>query len=346
MFVAPPDLLRLLAVPCLAWAGYHDVRTRRVPDWIWLPLAAGGVVAIVVDWLSVVAASVRSALLLRCVVSLGLVAALGYLLWRLDAMGGADAKAIGTLALVFPVCPTVYFRWGVLPLERASHGVFSLTILTNTVLIGMVIPVAIAVYNGANGRITPAMFIGRPYPITAVPDVYGQLLRNDSGPTLTGGLDLDALRMYLRWRGTSLATLRASPDAHRDPASIPTVPNDPGDGSLAEHNEPFSGILPDGTDPPRTDRVGTDANPSIRGGEHEFDDQWGAAAFLADIEGDAYGTTPGQLRAGLELLSSNETESVWISPGVPFLVVVLLGLVTALTHGDVLVTATRALGLA
>lgn len=301
VFVAPPDLLRLLVVPCLAWAGYHDVRTRRIPNWIWLPIAVGGGVAIVVDWVSVVAAPVRSALLFQCAVSLGLVAPLGYLLWRMGAMGGADAKAIGTLALVFPVCPTVYFRWGILPLERASHGVFSLTILTNTVLIGTVIPVALAVYNGVNGRISPSMFVGRPYPITAVPDVYGQLLGNESSPSLIGGLDLDALRMYLRWRGTSLATLRASPDAHRDPASCP--------GASA-------------------------------------DDPWGVAAFLSAIDGDAYGTTPDQLRSGLVRLCSEESESVWITPGIPFLAVVFFGLVIALIHGDMLVTAARAFGVA
>lgn len=302
MFVTLPDLLRLLVVPCLAWTGYHDVRTRRIPNWIWLPLTAVGVFALLIDGSSVVTAPapVRSAFLLRCAVSLGLVAPTGYAFWRLGAVGGADAKAIGTLALVFPVCPTVYFQWGALPIERAAHGVFSLTILTNTVLVGLVIPIALAVYNGANGRLRPAMFVGRPYPIPDVPDVYGQLLENEAGPSFTDGLDLDALRLYLQWRETPLATLRSSPNTYRDPANCRNVP---------------------------------------------AEDPWGAAAFLGEIDGTAYGTTPDQLRGGLERLCSDETESVWVTPGIPFLAVVFLGTVIALTHGDVLTTITRALGV-
>lgn len=302
MFVAISDLLRLFAVPCVAWAGYHDVRTRRVPNWIWLLLAVAGGVALLVDVGAVVAAPdpVRSVFLLRCAVSLGLVAPVGYLLWRMNTMGGADAKAIGTLALVFPVYPTVYFRWGVLPFERASHEVFSLTILTNTVLVGTTIPIALAVYNAANGRVTPAMFVGRPYPSTAVSDVYGRLLGDESGPSLSGGLDLDALRLYLRWRGTSLATVRATPDTYRDPANCSSA---------------------------------------------SADDPWCAAAFLSEIDGNAYGTTPDRLRSGLEQLCSSESESVWITPGIPFIAVVFVGVVSALTHGDLFVTAMGVFGL-
>ncbi|UPM43431.1 A24 family peptidase [Halocatena salina] len=299
MFVTLPDLLRLLVVPCIAWTGYHDIQTRRIPNWIWLPLTVGGVVALLIDT-SVVAGPVRTAFVLRCAVSLGVVAPIGWLCSRLGIVGGADAKAIGTLALVFPVYPTIYFRWGVLPIERASHGVFALTILTNTVLVGLVIPIVLAVYNGINGRIRPTMFVGRPYRIADVSSIYGQLLEDETGRILTGGLDLDALRMYLRWRETSLAALRAAPDTYRDPVNCSSA---------------------------------------------SAGDQWGATAFLSEIEGTAYGTTPDQLRRGLEWLCTPTVESVWITPGIPFLAVVCLGLMIALTHGDVLSTVLGAFGL-
>lgn len=35
-----PDLLRLVAVPVFGWAAYRDVKTRRVPNRTWTPLAA------------------------------------------------------------------------------------------------------------------------------------------------------------------------------------------------------------------------------------------------------------------------------------------------------------------
>ncbi|RRJ30474.1 A24 family peptidase [Halocatena pleomorpha] len=297
MFLTLPDLFQLLVVPCIAWMGYHDVRTRRIPNWIWPPLAVVGLIVIFLNAV-VVAPSVRVAFVLRCVVSLSAVAPIGWFCWRLNIAGGADAKAIGTLALVFPVYPTIYFRWGVLPIERASHGVFALTILTNTVLVGLVIPVALAVCNGVNGRIRPAMFVGRPYQITSVSSRYGQLLEDDTGRSLTGGLDLDALRLYLQWRDTSLAALRSAADTDRDPANCPSA-------SASDH--------------------------------------WGAAAFLSEIEGTAYGTTPEQLRDGLDRLCAEEAESVWVTPGLPFLAFVCFGLVIALIYGDVLSTIMRAL---
>lgn len=296
MFVTLPDLLRLLAVPLFAWAGYHDVRTRRVPNWLWPPLVLVGLIALVVEWSSVSPRSGRSVLLLRCAVSLGLIGPVGHVLWRLNTIGGADAKAIWTLAVVFPAYPTVYSGWGVFPLERTVLGVFSLTILSNAVLIGLVIPLALAGYNAVNGRITPAMFVGRPRPTAAVTAVHGRLLFGSLG--FTGGLDLDALRIYLRWRDTSLEALCSSPDTHRDPAALPTT---------------------------------------------SAEDPWGGAAFLSAIEGDAYGTTPQQLRRGLERLCRRD--SVWISPGIPFLAVVFLGLLSALAYGDLLFTVIELIGM-
>lgn len=325
VFASIPDLLRFVAVPILAWAAYRDVRTRRVPNWVWLPLIVVGVVTLVLDGRSVLAGPVQHTQLfvLRVAVSFGLVAPLGYAVWRLGGFGGADAKAIMTLALLFPTYPVVYLSRAVFPLEQSTLGVFSLTILTNTVLIALVIPIGLAVWNAVNGRMRPVMFVGRPISVETVTSVYGRLLHRDGTVAITsGGLDIDALRMYLRWRGTTLDAMRSSPAVHRDPASIPPT-NDPGDGSLTDH-----GALSDGgpgaSQNPRPDRAG------------DFDDPWGASGFLSDIDGDAYGTSPEQLRAGLELLCSSETESVWITPGIPFLVVVFLGLLTALTYGEIL----------
>jgi preflagellin peptidase FlaK len=76
------------------------------------------------------------------------------------------------------------------------------------------------------------------------------------------------------------------------------------------------------------------------GGRGHSDD-WGAEAFLEDV-GSAYGTSPEELREGLELLTTRDR--VWVSPGIPFLVPILLGLVVALTYGDLLIGAFAALG--
>ncbi|MDX1746488.1 MAG: A24 family peptidase C-terminal domain-containing protein, partial [Halobacteriales archaeon] len=72
-------------------------------------------------------------------------------------------------------------------------------------------------------------------------------------------------------------------------------------------------------------------------------DPWGAEAFLEGIDHGAYGTRPGQLRDGLTLLS--EADQVWVSPGLPFLVPLVAGLVIALVYGDILFVVLRLVGL-
>lgn len=334
MFASVPDLLRLAAVALFAWAAYRDIRTRRVPNWVWLPLMAVGIVALAMDaWRVLAFPSYRILFFVRVVVSLGLVAPLGYVFWRLGGCGGADAKAIMTIALLFPTYPVLYLPQVTLPLERTMLGVFSLTVLTNTVLVGMFVPIGLACWNAVSGRYTSAMFVGRPVSVNEIPNVYGRLLGRDGNERITSrGLDIDALRMYLRWRGSTLASVCSAPTAHRDPSSIPKSPNEPGDGSLAHSSDPSTGAL---SSPPR----------SVSASPREFEDPWGAAMFLGDIDGDAYGTTPDQLREGLELLCSSESGSVWITPGIPFLVPVFLGLVIAFTYGDVLFTVLKMIGI-
>ena len=308
-----PDLLRLLVVPVLGWAAIHDVRTRRVSNRIWPPLAGLAIVLLAWDTLAVLADPSPFALrlfALRVAVSLGLVIPLAYLFWRMGGFGGADAKAFMVVAVLFPTFPTYEIAGTILPLQQTTLGVFSMTILTNTVLVGACYPLALLVRNALAGRFSKAMVVGITVPWEDLETTHGRLLETPSGLT-RGGLDLDALRMYLEWRGLTLADLRDGADDLRDPASLPEEPKSPGDGAVV-----------------------TD------GGE---DDPWGAEAFLDSIEGSAYGTTPEKLRKGLDLLVARDV--VWVSPGIPFIVPLFVGLVVALIYGDLLFAAMGAIGL-
>jgi len=330
----PADLLRLVAVPVFGWAAYRDVRTRRVPNRVWLPLVLLGVALLLWDVQTVATGAApggdaaRELFFLRVALSLGMVAPLGYLFYWFGGFGGADAKALIVLAVFFPTFPTYYLPTAALPLTQTTVGVFSLTILTNTVVVGAAYPLAVAVKNAATGHVGRAMFLGKPVPAGEVDEEYGSLLQTSEGFTRRG-LDLDALRMYLRWRGCSLAEVRADPDAHRDPASLPADPNPPGDGAVTD-------------DPGAEGGSGDTSDGAVAGGiDVADDDPWGAAAFLDDIEGDAYGTTPETLRDGLEVLATAEV--VWVSPGLPFVVPIFVGLLVSLLYGDLFVSLVAAL---
>ena len=303
-----PDLLRLVVVPVLGWAAYRDLRTRRVPNDVWGPLALLGVVLLAWDGMTMYGDPFFRIWLLRVVLSVGIVVPLAYGFWHVGGFGGADAKAFMVLAILLPTFPTFQIGTTLFPLVQTDVGVFSLTVLTNTVLLAVAYPFGLGGRNLIRGEVSWLMFIGKRVPVDQVPSLHGSLLETPDGPT-RNGLDLDALRMYLRWRGVTLADLRANP-ALRDPATLPDEPNDPTDGA----------IVSDGSGDP-----------------------WGAAAFLEDIDSTAYGTTPTKLRDGLDLLVSED--DVWITPGIPFIVPTFVGLLVALTVGDVLFVALSGLGL-
>ena len=330
-----PDLLRLLAVPLFVWAARRDVETRRVPNRTWLAPLALAVALLAWDAHSALTADglVRRLFLLRAGLSLGVVAPMGYLFWRIGAFGGADAKAVIVLALLFPTYPTYTLAGVTLPYATPALGVFSLSILSNAVVVGLAYPLALAVRNAAVGRCIPAMAVGRPIDWRSIPDAHGRLLETPSGFTRRG-LDLDALRMYLRWRGATLDELRAAPARHRDPASLPSTPGRPGDGAVRPRS--------DGGERSAGSRgaSGSAGNDTASGAND--DDPWGAEAFLDDV-GSAYGATPSDLRAALDLLAARER--VWVSPGIPFLVPLTAGLLVGLVYGDLLFAVLRAAGL-
>jgi len=64
-------------------------------------------------------------------------------------------------------------------------------------------------------------------------------------------------------------------------------------------------------------------------------DRWGAEAFLEDTDTSVYQTNAEDLRHALDLIV--EKEGVWFVPGIPFLVPVFVGLLLALTVGDMLI---------
>jgi len=87
-----PRLILLLVM--LGIASYHDVRTRSVPDYVWIFGGGAGALLYLFDW-----SDVDGFVLLS--ISTGAIASAT--IWRLFPMGDADALAILAISVVYPV---------------------------------------------------------------------------------------------------------------------------------------------------------------------------------------------------------------------------------------------------
>lgn len=329
-----PDLVRLIIVPVLGWAAWRDYRTRRIPSGLWWPLIGLGILVLAWEgWTTLTAQDGSGQLfLLRIVISVGLLGLLAWTIYRLQLMGTADAKAIVMLAVVFPTYPAYELGQFLLPIVRPPLGVFSLTVLTNTALLGLLYPVTLAARNLLDGETAALMFIARRIHWSAVPRTHGRLAERPEGHTLYG-LDLDTVRMYLRWRKTTFEALRERRSELRDPETVPETPGAPTDGrpDLTRGLESEAAVESLAS----RNSVGTDS-------QQEYADPWAAEEFISCVDS-AYGASPRQLREGLELLSG--AEKVWVSPGLPYLVLVFLGLVVGFGYGDLLFAGMQWVGL-
>lgn len=309
------------ALLTFAVAAWFDLRSRRIANIVWVPLALLAVVLLVVRIINVVEspAGQQQTEVIQLVLSIGVAIPVSYLFYQLRAFGGADAKALIVLALLFPIYPVMTVFGQTLPLIQPPLGVFALTILTNTMLLAALYPVVLGLRNFVAGHRNRWAFLGVRVPVEDLSRTHGKLLETTDGMTLVDGIDLDALRMYLRWRGITLSELRQQPDENRlPPRPENTFP--PGDGRV---------VLSDGGEIEEPDE-----NNDIA-----LIDEWGADLFT--LQTDAYGTTPEQLRDTLDLVQ--EADSVWVSPGIPLIVPMVFGILVSLTLGDVLLYVLLAL---
>jgi len=140
------DILKILfCTPFLLYSCYSDIKTRRVSNKLWLAMLALGSVFVVYDiW------NYGFPYLVWIIISTGLTFVFVYILFQLGVFGGADAKSLIVLSIIFPVYPDfIIFNSGFpihdpLPLFR---DFFAFGIFENAVLLTIVVPLGLAFYN-------------------------------------------------------------------------------------------------------------------------------------------------------------------------------------------------------
>ena len=145
----------LIGAGFLTYASLLDLRTRRVPNNVWLALGSLSLLLFIFDW-----ASEGRFTWITAVIALGSML-LMYGLWYVHILaGGADAKALMAISILLPI-PVVWTIMGAtFPLwPSPMPGV--IVVLANSVLAFALAPLLLFLFNLARGDVRfPAMLLG------------------------------------------------------------------------------------------------------------------------------------------------------------------------------------------
>ncbi len=138
------EILRVLVcLPFLAYACYTDLRTRRVSNRVWLVMIVVGAALALYELLRG-----DYMFLLRLVLATAFIYAVVYLLFRIRAFGGADAKSIIAISVVLPMFPELYAGGYYLPLLGIpGANPFPFSVLANAAVITLIAPISFIAYN-------------------------------------------------------------------------------------------------------------------------------------------------------------------------------------------------------
>lgn len=297
------DILRLFIVPAFGWAAYRDVKTRHITNDLWKLLLLLGVPLAVADFYLLYTRIGWSIGLLSPVISIVAVSAVGLVMWYIGGVGGADAKGIIVLSVMFPEPPVYFLPEAALPLVPPLHSSFALVILTNAIFIGLLFPLLVFARNIADGARGSISLACRRISSNSLMNRHGVIVENH--PSARFGIpivDLEILQQYVQWTEESFKTFR----------------------------EKHSGI--------KYVREGADGEAE-EVTELVVEDPWQVDQFLAETDGPLYGATAEDLRKGLQILVAKD--SVWYRPGFPFFIPLLGGVILAVTYGDIITGVIR-----
>jgi archaeal preflagellin peptidase FlaK len=151
----------------LFYASYRDIQERRVPFRTWYPMMAITIPAALVTYGMLGIAD--SGKLIVLIAMVGIFSLLFYLFAAFGLFGGADAWALIFIAVFIPLFP-VEPLFGYPPL-----GFLPFTVLTNAVLINLIAPLGIFIWNISRGRRAPFPYLFFGYPASGehIEDAFG-----------------------------------------------------------------------------------------------------------------------------------------------------------------------------
>lgn len=339
---AQTDLLRALLIPVvLLYASYQDWKTRLISDRVWIPLYVGGLVLLIYDLLNGVWYVLAPSILLNMIVATVTAVAL----YKLRIFYGADMKAIIGLGVAFPTYPLL----GDYPLVSPESvgagqvevtGVFILAILANSAVFGLLFPVKSFIKNIRNGAYKDGnllwLFVAEQRDIKSLTvNDHGNIIDTwstdySANPILKGlqlmksginGVDVRFIPDYVSWR----REFEESSEKDAATQTEETAENSQVEDEKDSVQQDSQGATP----------VEEDESPSF--------------TSLRDLQSEAIHTylsefvdqsemwhvpDPESQTESLRELAENDT--VWVTPGIPYIIPILLGVVSASFAGNLM----------
>ena len=133
------DSIRLIVgLMILSYASYTDVRTRRASNKLWVIMAITGLILIAIQYFDPGFENIY--ILIIIPIMIGFV----YLLFQLGLVfGGADAKALMSMAILVPTQPQI----SQIPIWGQSYMPAAWTIFSNSLILFLAIPFGLFMYN-------------------------------------------------------------------------------------------------------------------------------------------------------------------------------------------------------
>ncbi len=136
------EILKIsFCTPFLLYACYSDIKKRSVTNNVWLIMLAGSIFFIAYENLK------YETSLYPLFISAGFIFILAYIPYQIGAIGGADAKSLIVLSIIFPAYPAFQAFGYALPLNKPLYDIFALSVLGNSALLTIVVPIGLVAYN-------------------------------------------------------------------------------------------------------------------------------------------------------------------------------------------------------
>lgn len=137
------DILKILfIIPFLIYSCYSDIRTRRVSNNLWVVMLTGIIFFVMIDFLSGGLHYLK--ILMFSVIFIFIFV---YILFQIGTFGGADAKSLIMMSIILPVYPEIHVLNYDFPFNSPLINIFALGIFGNAVILTIVVPLGLAIYN-------------------------------------------------------------------------------------------------------------------------------------------------------------------------------------------------------